>query len=198
MNEEQARAELFRLSKRANQRMLRLEREFGEEVADVYSVKKLLPQASSESSSQPTKVRFKKPTSTMTYQQTLKELKRVNTFLNAQTSTVKGAKKVIDTHMRATAIAMIPQEKMDEILTRVILENPELTNKQLTKLYQSEKKKLINDIMQKTDFKKLYRELNAEKERIMQEYGDLSYYDSEEILEQFYSKHIKKMGRVRV
>lgn len=198
MNEEQARAELFRQSKKANQRMLRLERAFGSDVTDIGAVKRLMPLASSETESGQTKIRFKKPTQKMSYQQVLRELKKTNNFLSANTSTVGGYKKVVDSHKKASAMAMIPSDVLDNLLTKVISENDGKTTKQLHKLYESEKNKLVKEIMSKVDFNNMYKRMNEEMDRVQREYGDLTYYDSKEILEEFYNNAMRRTERVGI
>lgn len=93
MTEEQAELfrELTKLSKRANQRLVRLERVFGK---DTWASRKLKSRLDIEPLQAWTKTGRVRVNKSMTITQLRATIKATNQFLNSQTSTVAGIKKV--------------------------------------------------------------------------------------------------------
>lgn len=93
MTEEQAELfrELTKLSKRANQRLVRLERVFGKDTWASRKLKNRLDTEPTQAWTETGRIRVNK---SMTITQLRVAIKATNQFLNSQTSTVSGIKKV--------------------------------------------------------------------------------------------------------
>lgn len=93
MNKEQIELfnELKKLSKRANQRIVRLEREFGK---DTWATKNLRNKLATEPLQAWTKSGRVKVNKSMTITQMKATIKATNQFLNSKTSTIRGVKQV--------------------------------------------------------------------------------------------------------
>ena len=99
MTEEQAELfrELTKLSKRANQRLVRLERVFGK---DTWASRKLKNRLDIEPLQAWTKTGRVRVNKSMTITQLRATIKATNQFLNSQTSTVAGIKKVRENQIK--------------------------------------------------------------------------------------------------
>lgn len=105
-------SELKKLSKRANQRIVRLEREFGE---DSWATKELSRKLSSqvvEGWSESGRVRA---AMSMSIEQMLATIRATEQFLKSKTSRVKGARQVLQMRKENIATALdIPKDKIDD------------------------------------------------------------------------------------
>lgn len=109
--------ELTKMAKRANQRLVRLERTFGE---GTWASKKLRNRLVTEPLQAWTSSGRIKVNKSMTVTQMRAVLKATNQFLNSKTSTIKGIKEVRKTTIKAIATSMsIDEEKLtdDEAMT---------------------------------------------------------------------------------
>ena len=109
MTEEQAELfrELTKLSKRANQRLVRLERTFGK---DTWSSRKLKNRLDIEPLQAWTKTGRVRVNKSMTITQLRATIKATNQFLNSQTSTVKGIKKVREKQIKSISKSLGTEE----------------------------------------------------------------------------------------
>lgn len=109
MTEEQAELfrELTKLSKRANQRLVRLEREFGK---DTWASKKLRNRLDTEPLQAWTKTGRVKVNKKMSIVQLRATIKATNQFLNSQTSTKTGIKKVREKQIQRISKALGTEE----------------------------------------------------------------------------------------
>lgn len=103
---------LKKLAKRANQRIVRIERVFGK---DVWAVKTLRNKLDIEPLQAWTKTGRVKYNKSMTITQLRATIKFVNNFLNSQTSTISGIKKVKKTQVKNIAVRLsIDYEELED------------------------------------------------------------------------------------
>lgn len=109
MTEEQAELfrELTKLSKRANQRLVRLEGAFGK---DTWASRKLKNRLDIEPLQAWTKTGRVRVNKSMTITQLRATIKATNQFLNSQTSTVAGIKKVREKQIKSISKALGTEE----------------------------------------------------------------------------------------
>ena len=109
MTEEQAELfrELIKLSKRANQRLVRLERAFGK---DTWASRKLKNRLDIEPLQAWTKTGRVRVNKSMTITQLRATIKATNQFLNSQTSTVGGIKKVREKQIKSISKSLGTEE----------------------------------------------------------------------------------------
>ena len=110
LNEEQQKLynELKKLSKRANQRIVRLEREFGK---DTWATKKLRDRLATEPLQAWTRTGRVKVNKSMTITQMKATIKATQQFLNSKTSRVKGVKQVRKTVIKSIAESLGTEEE---------------------------------------------------------------------------------------
>jgi uncharacterized phage infection (PIP) family protein YhgE len=100
--------ELKKLSKRANQRIVRLEREFGK---DTWATKKLRDRLATEPLQAWTKTGRVKVNKSMTITQMKATIKATQQFLNSKTSTKRGIKQVRKTTIKNLAKSLGTEEE---------------------------------------------------------------------------------------
>ena len=100
--------ELKKLSKRANQRIVRLEREFGK---DTWATKKLSDRLATEPLQAWTKTGRVKVNKSMTITQMKATIKATQQFLNSKTSTKRGIKQVRKTTIKNLAKSLGTEEE---------------------------------------------------------------------------------------
>ncbi len=100
--------ELKKLSKRANQRIVRLEREFGK---DTWATKKLRDKLATEPLQAWTKTGRVKVNKSMTITQMKATIKATQQFLNSKTSTKRGIKQVRKTTIKQLAKSLGTDEE---------------------------------------------------------------------------------------
>lgn len=100
--------ELKKLSKRANQRIVRLEREFGK---DTWATKKLRDRLATEPLQAWTKTGRVKVNKSMTITQMKATIKATQQFLNSKTSTKRGIKQVRKTTIKNIAKSLGTEEE---------------------------------------------------------------------------------------
>ena len=100
--------ELKKLSKRANQRILRLEREFGK---DTWATKKLRDKLATEPLQAWSKTGRVKVNKSMTITQMKSTIKATQQFLNSKTSTKRGIKQVRKTTIKNLAKSLGTEEE---------------------------------------------------------------------------------------
>lgn len=110
LNEEQQKLynELKKLSKRANQRIVRLEREFGK---DTWATKKLRDRLATEPLQAWTRTGRVKVNKSMTITQMKATIKATQQFLNSKTSRVGGVKQVRKTVIKSIAESLGTEEE---------------------------------------------------------------------------------------
>lgn len=123
--------ELKRLSKRANQRILRLEREFGKET---WATKKLRDRLEAEPIQAWSKTGRIKVNKRMTTTQMKATIKATQQFLNSKTSTKRGIKQVKKTTIKQLAKSLGTEEE-------------DLTDEEAEALYNMLSDDYINDIL---------------------------------------------------
>ena len=109
MTEEQAELfrELTKLSKRANQRLVRLERAFGKDTWASRKLKNRLDTEPAQAWTETGRVRVNK---SMTITQLRAAIKATKQFLNSQTSTVSGIKKVREKQIKSISKSLGTEE----------------------------------------------------------------------------------------
>ena len=100
--------ELKKLAKRANQRIVRLEREFGK---DKWAVKNLRDRLDTQKLNAWTKTGRIKYNKSMTITELRAVIKATNQFLNSQTSTKRGIKQVRKNQIESLRISLSTDEK---------------------------------------------------------------------------------------
>jgi uncharacterized phage infection (PIP) family protein YhgE len=100
--------ELKKLSKRANQRIVRLEREFGK---DTWATKKLRDKLATEPLQAWTKTGRVKVNKKMTITQMKATIKATQQFLNSKTSTKRGIKQIRETTIKQLAKSLGTDEE---------------------------------------------------------------------------------------
>lgn len=123
--------ELKKLSKRANQRIVRLEREFGK---DTWATKKLRDKLATEPLQAWSKTGRVKVNKSMTTTQMKATIKATQQFLNSKTSTKRGIKQVRKTTIKQLAKSLGTEEE-------------DLTNDEAEALYDMLSDDYVTDIM---------------------------------------------------
>lgn len=133
LNEEQQKLynELKKLSKRANQRIVRLEREFGK---DTWATKKLRDRLATEPLQAWTRTGRVKVNKSMTITQMKATIKATQQFLNSKTSRVVGVKQVRKTVIKSIAESLGTEEE-------------NLSNKEAEALYDMLSDDYVTDIL---------------------------------------------------
>lgn len=151
LNEEQLALynELKKLSKRANQRIVRLERTFGK---DTWATKNLRNRLATEPLQAWTKTGRVKVNKTMTITQMRATIKAVNQFLNSKTSTRRGIKQVRKTTIKSLAKSLGTEEE-------------DLTNDEAETLFDMLSDDYVTDILQFIPPSDLWGIIEEAKER---------------------------------
>lgn len=123
--------ELKKLSKRANQRIVRLEREFGK---DTWATKKLRDKLAAEPLQAWTKTGRVKVNKSMTTTQMKATIKATQQFLNSKTSTKRGIKQVKKTTIKQLAKSLGTDDE-------------DLTNEEAEALYDMLSDDYVTDIL---------------------------------------------------
>lgn len=123
--------ELKKLSKRANQRIVRLEREFGK---DTWATKKLRDKLATEPLQAWTKTGRVRVNKKMTITQMKATIKATQQFLNSKTSTKRGIKQVRKTTIKNLAKSLGTEEE-------------DLTNDEAETLYNMLSDDYVSDIL---------------------------------------------------
>lgn len=123
--------ELKKLSKRANQRILRLEREFGK---DTWATKKLRDKLEAEPLQAWSKTGRVKVNKSMTITQMKATIKATQQFLNSKTSTKRGIKQVKKTTIKQLAKSLGTNDE-------------DLTNEEAEALYDMLSDDYVTDIL---------------------------------------------------
>lgn len=123
--------ELKKLSKRANQRIVRLEREFGK---DTWAAKKLRDKLATEPLQAWTKTGRVKVNKSMTTTQMKATIKATQQFLNSKTSTKRGIKQVKKTTIKQLAKSLGTDDE-------------DLTNEEAETLYDMLSDDYVTDIL---------------------------------------------------
>lgn len=123
--------ELKKLSKRANQRIVRLEREFGK---DTWATKKLRDKLSTEPLQAWSKTGRVKVNKSMTTTQMKATIKATQQFLNSKTSTKRGIKQVKKTTIKQLAKSLGTDDE-------------DLTNEEAEALYDMLSDDYVTDIL---------------------------------------------------
>lgn len=123
--------ELKKLSKRANQRIVRLEREFGK---DTWATKKLRDKLEAEPLQAWSKTGRIKVNKSMTITQMKATIKATQQFLNSKTSTKRGIKQVKKTTIKQLAKSLGTDDE-------------DLTNEEAEALYDMLSDDYVNDIL---------------------------------------------------
>lgn len=123
--------ELKKLSKRANQRIVRLEREFGK---DTWATKKLRDRLATEPLQAWTKTGRVRVNKKMTITQMKATIKATQQFLNSKTSTKRGIKQVRKTTIKNLAKSLGTEEE-------------DLTNDEAETLYNMLSDDYVSDIL---------------------------------------------------
>lgn len=123
--------ELKKLSKRANQRIVRLEREFGK---DTWATKKLRDKLATEPLQAWTKTGRVKVNKSMTTTQMKATIKATQQFLNSKTSTKRGIKQVKKTTIKQLAKSLGTDDE-------------DLTNEEAEALYDMLSDDYVTDIL---------------------------------------------------
>lgn len=123
--------ELKKLSKRANQRIVRLEREFGK---DTWATKKLRDRLATEPLQAWTKTGRIKVNKSMTITQMKATIKATQQFLNSKTSTKRGIKQVRKTTIKSLAKSLGTEEE-------------DLSNEEAETLYNMLSDDYVSDIL---------------------------------------------------
>lgn len=123
--------ELKKLSKRANQRIVRLEREFGK---DTWATKKLRTKLEAEPLQAWSKTGRVKVNKSMTITQMKATIKATQQFLNSKTSTKRGIKQVKKTTIKQLAKSLGTDDE-------------DLTNEEAEALYDMLSDDYVNDIL---------------------------------------------------
>lgn len=123
--------ELKKLSKRANQRIVRLEREFGK---DTWATKKLRDKLSTEPLQAWSKTGRVKVNKSMTITQMKSTIKATQQFLNSKTSTKRGIKQVRKTTIKNLAKSLGTEEE-------------DLTDEEAETLYEMLSDDYVTDIL---------------------------------------------------
>lgn len=187
MTPEQAKLynELKKLSKRANQRLVRLERAFGK---DTWASKRLRNKLDIESLQAWTKTGRVKVNKTMTITQLKATIKATQQFLNSKTSRVKGVKEVKKTTISNIAKSLGTEEE-------------ELTNEEAETLYDLLSEDYITDLTKYIPPSELWaliedaRASNDTEQQFIDRIKDYIYFgnDTDMIikLEMIYEKYVK-------
>lgn len=187
MTPEQAKLfnELKKLSKRANQRLVRLERAFGK---DTWASKRLRNKLDIESLQAWTRTGRVKVNKSMTITQMKATIKATQQFLNSKTSRVKGVKEV-----RKTTISQIAKS--------IGTEEEELTDEEAETLYDLLSDDYVTDLTKYIPPSELWaiiedaRESNDTEQQFVDRISDYIYYgnDSDMInkLKIIYEKYVK-------
>lgn len=187
MTPEQAKLfnELKKLSKRANQRLVRLERAFGK---DTWASKRLRNKLDIESLQAWTRTGRVKVNKSMTITQMKATIKATQQFLNSKTSRVKGVKEV-----RKTTISQIAKS--------IGTEEEELTDQEAETLFDLLSDDYVTDLTKYIPPSELWaiiedaRESNDTEQQFVDRISDYIYYgnDSDMInkLKIIYEKYVK-------
>lgn len=187
MTPEQAKLfnELKKLSKRANQRLVRLERAFGK---DTWASKRLRNKLDIESLQAWTRTGRVKVNKSMTITQMKATIKATQQFLNSKTSRVKGVKEV-----RKTTISQIAKS--------LGTEEEELTDEEAETLYDLLSDDYVTDLTKYIPPSELWaiiedaRESNDTEQQFVDRISDYIYFgnDSDMInkLKIIYEKYVK-------
>ena len=178
--------ELKKLSKRANQRIVRLEREFGK---DTWATKKLKSRLASDTLQAWTKKGRVKASKRMSEMQMRATIKATKQFLASKTSTRKGIKQIRKTTISRIAVSLGTEEE-------------NLTNEEAETLYNMLTDDYMTDIMQyipASDFWRLIEDSKESKDNEEDFIDRISNYilvgnDSNlvEKLTAIYTKYVKK------
>lgn len=177
--------ELKKLSKRANQRIVRLERSFGK---DTWASKRLRNKLDIESLQAWTKTGRVKVNKSMTITQMKATIKATQQFLNSKTSRVKGVKEV-----RKTTISQIAKS--------IGTEEEELTDEEAETLYDLLSDDYVTDLTKYIPPSELWaiiedaRESNDTEQQFVDRISDYIYFGNDsdmiEKLKIIYEKYVK-------
>ena len=187
MTPEQAKLfnELKKLSKRANQRLVRLERAFGK---DTWASKRLRNKLDIESLQAWTRTGRVKINKSMTITQMKATIKATQQFLNSKTSRVKGVKEV-----RKTTISQIAKS--------IGTEEEELTDEEAETLYDLLSDDYVTDLTKYIPPSELWaiiedaKESNDTEQQFVDRISDYIYFgndsDMKDKLKIIYEKYVK-------
>lgn len=177
--------ELKKLSKRANQRLVRLERAFGK---DTWAAKRLRNKLDIESLQSWTKTGRVKVNKSMTITQMKATIKATQQFLNSKTSRVKGVKEV-----RKTTISQIAKS--------LGTEEEELTDEEAETLYDLLSEDYVTDLIKYIPPSELWaviedaRESHDTEQQFIDRISDYIYFGNDKDmikkLKIIYEKYVK-------
>lgn len=177
--------ELKKLSKRANQRLVRLERAFGK---DTWAAKRLRNKLDIESLQSWTKTGRVKVNKSMTITQMKATIKATQQFLNSKTSRIKGIKEV-----RKSTISNIAKS--------LGTEEEELTNEEAETLYDLLSEDYVTDLIRYIPPSELWaviedaRESHDTEQQFVERISDYIYFGNDKDminkLKIIYEKYVK-------